>query len=130
MAASAGRDRIARAYVTGIEDIFAIGLPALRAARARGAARHWGIAAVYMAYLSSEPDTHIARKFGADAAEAVRRRAAALVAAIEIGEGAVAPLLAFDAALKLEGLNPGTSADFTVATTFLDNILMLGGGKS
>jgi triphosphoribosyl-dephospho-CoA synthase len=29
-----------------------------------------------------------------------------------------APLMAFDAALKERGLNPGTSADLTVATLF------------
>jgi len=33
-------------------------------------------------------------------------------------EAMTAPLMAFDAALKERGLNPGTSADLTVATLF------------
>jgi len=33
-------------------------------------------------------------------------------------EDMVAPLTAFDTALKERGLNPGTSADLTVATLF------------
>ena len=127
MAEAAPRDRIARAYVTGFEDVSAIGLPALAAARARGLRAPWTTTAVHLAYLTGIPDTHIARKYGADRAEAVRAEAAAALGAIDLGTRPVALLLAHDARLKAAGLNPGTSADFTVATLFLD-VLLAGRG--
>jgi triphosphoribosyl-dephospho-CoA synthase len=125
MAEAADRDRIARAYTTGFDDLFAIGLPALAAARAAGQAESWCASAVYLAYLARFADTHIARKHGPERAEAVRRRAEELVRAIAGRREPVEPLIAFDAALKAEGLNPGTSADFTVATLFTDRLQRL-----
>jgi triphosphoribosyl-dephospho-CoA synthase len=122
MAAAAGRDRIARAYVTGFEDLFAIGLPALRGAEGRGLAEPWTVTAVYLAFLAAVPDSHIARKFGPETAERIRARAATITAGSELGPASRDALLAFDAELKGEGVNPGTSADFTVATVFLNAV--------
>ncbi len=34
----------------------------------------------------------------------------------------IAPMMAFDRALKERGLNPGTSADLTVATLFAEGL--------
>ena len=73
---SGGRDRIARQYATAYEDVFAIGLPALEAGRTRAGDPSWATLAVYLAFLATAPDTHIARKFGVDLAETVRREAA------------------------------------------------------
>ncbi len=64
MAEAADRDRIARAYVTGYRDLYRVGLPALRAARARGLGPAWATSAVYLAYLVAFPDSHLLRKFG------------------------------------------------------------------
>jgi triphosphoribosyl-dephospho-CoA synthase len=44
-------------------------------------------------------------------------------------EAMTAPLLAFDLALKTRGLNPGTSADLTVATLFAAALVTLEGLK-
>ena len=118
MAEAAGRDRIARAYVTGFEDVLAIGLPALETARAAGLDTPWSASAVHLAFVSTVPDSHILRKHGAAVAEEVRARAARLRDAIAMASKPVADLLAFDAELKGRGINPGTSADFTVATLF------------
>ncbi|AWN46740.1 triphosphoribosyl-dephospho-CoA synthase [Methylobacterium terrae] len=120
MAEAAGRDRIARAYVTGFEDLFETGLPALAAARAAGLSEPWTTTAVHLAFLTGFPDSHLARKFGPEAAERVRAEAEAALRGLALGEGALGPLMAHDAALKAAGLNPGTSADLTVATLFLD----------
>ncbi|WP_197093141.1 triphosphoribosyl-dephospho-CoA synthase [Methylobacterium aquaticum] len=128
MAEAAGRDRIARAYVTGFEDLFTTGLTALAAARARGLSEPWTTTAVHLAFLTGFPDSHIARKFGSDAAERVRAEAEAALRGLPPGEGARAALLAHDAALKAAGLNPGTSADLTVATLFLDAVQRLKDG--
>ncbi|SFU89147.1 triphosphoribosyl-dephospho-CoA synthase [Methylobacterium sp. 174MFSha1.1] len=120
MGEAASRDRIARAYVTGFEDLFATGLPALAVARAAGLTEPWTTTAVHLAFLTGFPDSHIARKFGPAAAERVRAEAEAALRGLALGEGARTALLAHDTALKEAGLNPGTSADLTVATLFLD----------
>ena len=123
MSEAAPRDRIARAYTDGFRDLFAIGLPALAGARARGLAPPWTTTAVHLAYLTGVPDSHIARKFGPERAEAVRAEAEARLSRIDLAAEPVAALLAHDRLLKEAGLNPGTSADFTVATLFLDALL-------
>lgn len=118
------RDRIARAYVTAYEDIFDVALPALH--QARGLTRHEpdAITMLHMTLLSEFPDSHIARKFGAATADLVRDEARALR---PVWMGGASPqgtekLLAFDADLKARGLNPGTTADFVVATLFSDQL--------
>ncbi|HZZ60460.1 MAG TPA: triphosphoribosyl-dephospho-CoA synthase [Roseiarcus sp.] len=121
MAAAADRDRIARQYVTAYEDVFALGAPAVAAARERRLDERWSTFAVYLTFLAAFPDTHILRKHGAATAEAVRREAAAwreTFGAARDPEEMTEGLLKWDAALKLRGVNPGTSADLTVATLF------------
>jgi len=133
MAEAAERDRIARQYVTAYEDIFALGLPALAAARRRHAEARRSTLAVYLAFLGAIPDTHIVRKFGVSAAEAVRREAAdwgRAFAAARHPHEIEAKLMNWDAALKSRGINPGTSADLTVATLLASSLKSLRGDKS
>lgn len=120
MQAAAAHDRIARAYLTDFEDIWEVGLPALTTARHDGLPGEWCTTAVYLAFLAAIPDTHIARKYGLDVAEAVREEADALRRSAPLSERSLQPLLRFDRDLKERRLNPGTSADFTVATLFAD----------
>jgi triphosphoribosyl-dephospho-CoA synthase len=133
MAEAAERDRIARQYVTDYEDIFSLGLPALAAARRRQREAHWATLAFYLTFFATIPDTHILRKFNAAIAEAIRRDAAdwrdTFASARdpqEIADG----LLSWDASLKTRGINPGTSADLTVATLFASSLSAIRGGKS
>ncbi|MDR7037266.1 triphosphoribosyl-dephospho-CoA synthase [Methylobacterium sp. BE186] len=128
MKEAADRDAIARAYVTDYAELRAIGLPALRAARASGLVPPWTTTAVHLAYLTRLPDSHIARKHGAARAEAARAEAQAALADLALGEGAAAALLAHDRAMKAAGLNPGTSADLTVATLFHEALAEAGAG--
>lgn len=122
MAEAADRDAVARQFVTAYADIFDRGLPEFRRALERWHDPEWAAAAVYMDFLAWMRDSHVARKFGEDAAENLRRRAAPYCEALR---AAAAPakltgrLLRFDAELKREGLNPGTSADLCVATIFV-----------
>jgi triphosphoribosyl-dephospho-CoA synthase len=128
MAEAAGRDRIARQYVTAYEDIFSLGLPALAAGRRRHTHARWSTLAVYLTFLAVLPDTHIARKFDLGVAEAVRREAAGwreAFAAARDPEEIADRLLDWDAALKSRGINPGTSADLTVATLFASSLSRL-----
>jgi len=128
MAEAAPRDAIARAYVTGFEDLFSIGLPALAEAHHRGLDAPWRTSAVFLAYLARVPDSHVARKHGPARAEALRTEAEGLLT-LDLGQKPVAALLTRDRAWKAEGLNPGTSADFTVATLFLDRLLGLAAAR-
>ena len=132
MAEAADRDRIARQYVTTYEDIFSLGLPALATGRQRYSDARWSTLTVYLTFLAALPDTHIARKFDASTAEAVRQEAASWRAAFEAAHdpaGTVDGLLGWDAKLKTRGINPGTSADFTVATLFASSLFTIRGEK-
>lgn len=126
MAEAAARDRIARAYVTDFADVPAIGLPALAAARAQGLDPSWCATAIHLAYLRSVPDSHVARKYGTAAAESLRQEAEAALAGLDLADRPAETLLALDASMKARGLNPGTSADFTVATLFWDTLAAAG----
>ncbi len=124
MALAADRDRIARAYVTDYDDVFAFGLPALEAARRAAASETLAVTALHMGLLASFPDSHIVRKYGAAAADAVRQEAIGLSPA---WKPAPRPetwpaLMALDASLKARELNPGTTADFVVTTLFADRL--------
>ncbi|MFK8252186.1 triphosphoribosyl-dephospho-CoA synthase [Ancylobacter terrae] len=119
MAAAADRDRIAWQYTHGFSDIFEIGLA--RRADMADTEADARTEAVHLAFMAAFPDSHIARKFGAAVAEEVRAEAAAVARAVDWHAPTARrhpPLAAFDASLKARGLNPGTSADLTVATLF------------
>ncbi|MCQ8783166.1 triphosphoribosyl-dephospho-CoA synthase [Mangrovibrevibacter kandeliae] len=125
MRLAADRDLVARQYADGFAELFDVGLPAIRAARAASADSASATVAVFLAFASGFPDSHVGRKYGADAAEALRLRFAAAanrLPALADPAARHAFLSALDAELKREGLNPGTSADLTVATLFLDGL--------
>ena len=125
MGDAADRDRIARQYVTTYEDVFSLGLPALARAREWQSDPRWSTLAVYLTFLAEIPDTHIARKFDSPTAEAVRQGAANwrdAFAATHDPASLADGLLSWDAALKSRGINPGTSADLTVATLFASSL--------
>jgi triphosphoribosyl-dephospho-CoA synthase len=128
MRAAEADDRIAWNYTHGFADIFALGLPSLEEGRKRWNERPWAVTGVYLGFLAAFPDTLIQRKFGAAAAAAVCKEAADLqrrLAECERPGPMAAPLMAFDRALKDRGLNPGTSADLTVATLFADALQVM-----
>jgi triphosphoribosyl-dephospho-CoA synthase len=121
MRAAERRDRIAWNYTNGFVDIFDLGLKWLAGGRKRWGDVPWVTTYVYLGFLAHIPDTLIERKFGDAAASAVRDEARPIEAGLSqcsAPEDMAAPLTAFDTALKERGLNPGTSADLTVATLF------------
>jgi triphosphoribosyl-dephospho-CoA synthase len=121
MADASARDRIAHQYVSDFEDVFERGEPVLEAALARAAEPKWATLAVYLEFLSAFPDSHIARKHGIATAEDTCRTASRYHQRTRSAENPAAlltDLLAWDALLKERGVNPGTSADLTVATLF------------
>ncbi len=122
MGLAAGRDTIAREYVTDFAVTFELGAPSVRAARVSGLS--WADATVegYLAILTGVPDTHIARKLGSEEAARIAGRAAQVSAAggVRTGEGRTA-LAALDAELRdaRNSRNPGATADLTCAALFV-----------
>lgn len=128
MRAAAPRDRIGYQYANDFVDIFETGLGALTRARARGQDSPQATLDVYMAFLSAFPDSHIARKYSPATALAVRDEALRAKVEMDLApgcDGAFALALEFDRNLKEKGLNPGTSADLTVAVLFADSIMSI-----
>jgi len=120
MSAAAERDLVARQYQRDFADVLGFGAPTYETVRAAGADAAEATTAVYLGFLAAEPDSHIARKFGGETAEAVRRDAAARVGRLGELDPATrrAELAAWDEKLKARGLNPGATADLTVASVF------------
>ena len=127
MALAAERDSIARQYRDGYADLFALDLRSLAAVLAgrSAAALSAAVERVYLAFLAGGPDSHIVRKHGAALAHSVMRSAQPWLARATAGEplGADPAFVAWDLELKAAGLNPGTSADFTVAALFIAGLL-------
>jgi triphosphoribosyl-dephospho-CoA synthetase len=97
------------------------GEPELEAALARGTEPKWATLSVYLEFLSAFPDSHIARKHGIATAEDICRAALRYQQRMRSAENPallLTDLLTWDALLKERGINPGTSADLTVATLF------------
>lgn len=119
MRAAEQRDRIAWQYAHDYADVFAIGVAGYRQALARWERPAWAAGAAYLGFLAAFPDTHIARKHGLAAAHAVQQEAARHARdflQLDNPKHYQRALLDYDADLKARGINPGTSADLTVAT--------------
>ena len=121
MREAAGRDRIALQYVSGFADVFDTGVTTLLASRLAGRPEHWAVAATFLAFLAAFPDTHVVRRHGSEVASALQSDARALdrlLRAAPQPEALLGRLLDLDRNLKQRAINPGTSADLTVASHF------------
>jgi triphosphoribosyl-dephospho-CoA synthase len=125
MREAADRDMIASQYVTCFGDVFGVGLAALEAALARGEGGMWPTVFAYMAFLAGFPDSHVVRNHGADAANQARQEALAIQAALRANDdeaSRIRLLIGLDRRLKADNVNPGTSADLTVATLLVHTL--------
>ncbi len=121
MALAAGRDRIAVQYVNGYADVFDVALPGLARLLADGDSLEVATTGLFLTLLARWPDTHLLRKFGDSVAHTVTREAGRFHDAFmrrKLSPAVRKELLAWDRRLKMQGLNPGTTADMTVATLF------------
>lgn len=119
MALAASRDNIAAQYANGFADVFGLGLANL--APGFALMDDEAVRRVYLAFLAAMPDSHIVRKHGEAVAHIVMSAAQGWKA---LGAAAGDEALAcWDEQLKAQGINPGTSADLTVATLFLGGLL-------
>jgi len=118
-------DMVARQYVDGYAQIFSAAIPLYHALCQRWQRPAWALTAVYLYWLSSVPDSHIARKYGAATAAEVQQLATTHYQAFQALENPkhyMPDLLQWDAVLKQNKLNPGTSADLTVITAMLSQL--------
>jgi triphosphoribosyl-dephospho-CoA synthase len=129
MAAASGRDRIACQYVTGFDAVFSLGLDTAAAAAQRWRCATSTTLGVFLGFLAAFDDTHVVREHGSAVAAEIRRHATSLGERLTRADDwreFLPELLAWDRSLKQRSINPGTSADLTVATLFvrrLQNIL-------
>ena len=126
MKLAAPRDSIARQYVNGLADLFELADPLRESGFSLMAERAIDIVEpstanqvqrVFLHCLARWPDSHIVRKHGVAVAQTVMAAAQPWLAQAEAG--ADPRFLAWDEALKAARINPGTSADLTVAALFL-----------
>jgi triphosphoribosyl-dephospho-CoA synthase len=121
MQEASGRDLIACQYSNYFEDIFKVGVPNLERALLRWSNLSWATTEVYLHFLAYYLDSHIVRKYGEAIAKKVQNEAKTHLDAftkVANPKTYLGNLLRWDADLKLRKINPGTSADLTVATLF------------
>jgi triphosphoribosyl-dephospho-CoA synthase len=119
MREASGRDAIALEYCNDYARVFAIGVTTFSSAASNGMSEEWATTACYLEWLSHVPDTHVARKHGMEVArklceEALQYRYKFMHTPRP--DFATAGLIEWDKELKQRGINPGTSADLTVAS--------------
>ena len=124
MQMSAERDLIAMQYTNGFEDIFNLSLLILAQENSKNNAvlnTAWLTTKLYLTLLSTYPDSHITRKHGATIAAEIQQQAEQHLTIFNISDNPKlyqSKLLAWDNELKQAHINPGTSADLTVASLF------------
>ena len=131
MSSAQEKDRIAWQYANQFLDIFDFGLATYTWAlekwandsNARGQNRAWATTALYLGFLARQLDSHVVRKHGVIVAKQFMQEATeiyALFLAAENPKLVQKQLLIWDASLKSRHINPGTSADLTVACLMLN----------
>lgn len=122
MQAARDRDRIAFQYVNYFKDIFELGTGTIRFAIDRWQSEKWATVSCYLVLLARYPDSHVQRKFGLKVANEVMTSAQAIEQKFHACNrpGAMTEeLMEYDKKLKIKGVNPGTSADLTVASVLV-----------
>ena len=130
MALAAPRDNIAAQYANDYADLFELALPALQPGFTPMRVIADGVAdvdtaacvqRVYLLLLGKLADSHIVRKHGEPVAQTVMRSAQGWLATAAPEQDPA--FAAWDESLKARGINPGTSADLTVAALLLAALL-------
>ena len=126
MQAAADRDMVAAQYANGYQDIVDFGLPRYRQYLKLWQRPAWATTALFLGFMANYADSHIARKHGNIAAQLVRNLAIeheAVFLQSYNPKNYLMPLLRFDADLKSQHLNPGTTADLTVCTLLISGLI-------
>ncbi len=118
MKIAAGRDRIAYQYANCYENVYDFAIPVYHKMRLIWLDEEWATTAVFVRLLKTFPDSHIERKFKDRFTRMVADRMRLVDQALSIfgcTERTMQLLRDVDAEFKSNGINPGTTADLTVA---------------
>lgn len=119
------RDQIARQYTINFKDIFDFAILKYNAGLAKFGNQLWAITLVFSGFLSKYPDSHIERKYGTKYRNLVFKRMSTVDNALlntKKPEQLLSMLYNVDRIFKVRRINPGTTADLTVATVFIVTI--------
>lgn len=128
MKIAASWDRIADQYSNNFHDIFHFGIPYFETLLTRWRDECWAAAGLYLAFLARFPDSLIERKYGMLKAREISDMIIPLEKEFCRSDSPVryeAQLLEIDGRLKRDRINPGTTADLTVASVFAARLEML-----
>ena len=131
MRLAAGRDAIAHEYISNYERLFSYNIDIYREFKNQWGSPEWAATAVYLSQLRTQPDSLVTRKKGLLKAREISDMIAPLadqVLAAADPSRYENELLSLDGQLKTSGINPGTTADLTVATLFVAILEEAGGG--
>jgi len=112
-------DRVAYNYTFSYEDIYERAIPGYHKGVYRWGDERWATVAVFVSLLRQIPDTHIERKFGKQLTgmiQAEMERLDKTLFETAEPEEIVPQIQAIDTRFKKAGINPGTTADLTVAS--------------
>ena len=121
MGLAAAHDQLAAQYVNDYAAVFELGLAGLQAQLASGASLADAAQHIFLLFLCEIEDAHVSRKQGPRTAQWLRVRASQVASAWRACDNPGerhGHLQRFDSELKARGVNPGTSADLTVASLF------------
>lgn len=131
MELAAERDTIAREYVSNYQSLFAYNIEIYREYYNQWGSSKWAATAVYLSQLLRQPDSLIIRKNGLLKAREISDMIAPLADRVLAATDPLRfenELLLLDGQLKTSGINPGTTADMTVATLFVAKLEEARGG--
>ena len=122
MKIAADKDRIALQYITNYKDIFDFSVLRYNSSLVRFDDQLWAAVSVFTGLLSRFPDSHIERKYGKKHTGWVLEQITTVDDTLlnsDRPEQLVPMLHEVDRAFKSKGINPGTTADLTVATVLI-----------
>ncbi len=125
MEIASDRDRIALQYVTNFKNIFDFAILRYNGGLARYDDQLWAVVLVYTGLLSKFSDSHIQRKYGDKYNGWVLNQMITVDDALlntRNPEQLLPMLHNVDKQFKEKGINPGTTADLTVATVLINLI--------
>lgn len=128
MGLSASKDRVALQYSSNFHDIFHFGRPRYRSLLMRWGDECWAACGLYLAFLARFPDSLIGRKYGMLKAQEISDMITSFEKEFCRSDSPVRykpQLLEIDGCLKRDRINPGTTADLTVASIFAEGLEML-----
>ena len=116
------KDRIAWQYITNYKDIFDFAILRYNSSLVEYGDSNWAAVSVYTGFLSQFPDSHIERKYGDRHSGWVLEQMITVDNALANTDNPkqyIPMLHEVDRRFKEKSINPGTTADLTVATVFI-----------